>query len=88
MRHGRDLQRLDRSAQGWISSPACGADDGGAEDAALLVGDDLDQALRRALGLRAVVLGKGQRNTLIAVPAARAAWLGQADLGQLGVGDR
>ena len=45
------------SAQVAISSPAAGADDGGAEDAAALVGDDLDVAAGLALGLGAVVLG-------------------------------
>ena len=75
------------SVQVVISSPACGADDGGAEDPALAVGDDLDVAAGLALGLGAVVLVERPAQHPDAPCGAARLVLGEADMGELGVGE-
>ena len=73
------------SVQVVISSPACGPDDGGAEDRALPGRHHLDVAARLALGLRAVVVVE-RRAQHADVPMALARrLLGEADMGELRV---
>ena len=80
--------RDSASVQVVISSPGMRAHNGGAENAAILRGDDLDVAVRLALGLRAVVLviGPAQHaDRLVALARLR---FGQADMRKFRVGER
>ena len=75
------------SAQVAICSPACRADDGGAEDQSLGGGHDLDMAADFALGLGAVVVVVGPAQHADGAVALARLRVGQADMGEFRIGE-
>ena len=85
--HGGDLEAL-RNRQRPDLDELAGvlADDAGAENAALLVGDDLDEPFGRPLGLGAVVLMVRPAKNIDRAMFFAGDVLGEPDLGQLRIG--
>src|SRR6516164_1951414 len=84
---GADLELLrdrQRPRKDQITSP--GAEDRGAEYAAIAAGDDLDHALGLTLGLRPVVLDKPPTQHARSLPDGARGGFSQSDLGELGIG--
>src|SRR5262245_2547274 len=85
---GPDVETLaDRQGPGGDEFPGSRADDGGTENPPLCIGHHFDMPVRLALGLGAVILviwPAQYPNTVAAVPRRD---FGQADLGELRVGE-
>src|SRR6516162_410037 len=78
------LRDRQRPRKDQITGP--GAEDRGAEYAAIAAGDDLDHALGLTLGLRPVVLDKPPTKHAPSLPDGARGGFGQSDLGELGIG--
>ena len=74
------------STQGWISSPARRPTIVAPRIRRAAIEQDLDEALGRALGLRAVVVGERPDQPLDLDALVPGHGLGQSDLGEFGLG--